>query len=124
MPQFHHVGIILQSFWARNKVQMVPGFDISINGIFPVYVFAKRLLLHTLKGTLLIRWHEGITALLEICWLHIHVVLHHIPKVTAPLGLRPGDCGRHLSSVNSLSCDGHGQQQCSQLFFQSSVVQV
>ncbi len=50
-------------------------------------------------------WHDSITQLLQICRLHIHDVnlsFHHIPKCS--IGLRSGDCGGHLSKVNSLSC--------------------
>ncbi len=49
--------------------------------------------------------HDIITQLLQICRLHIHDVnlpFHHIPKVL--YWLRSGDCGGHLSKVNSLSC--------------------
>ncbi len=49
--------------------------------------------------------HDRITQLLQICRLHIHDVnlsFHHIPNVL--YWLRSGDCGGHLSKVNSLSC--------------------
>ncbi len=50
-------------------------------------------------------WHDSITQLLQICRLHIHDVnlpFHHIPRCS--IELRSGDCGGHLSKVNSLSC--------------------
>ncbi len=50
-------------------------------------------------------WHESMTQLLLICRLHIHdanLPFHRIPKCS--IGLRSGDCGGHLSKVNSLSC--------------------
>ncbi len=50
-------------------------------------------------------WHDSITQLLQICRLHIHdanLPFHHIPRCS--IGLRSGDCGGHLSKVNSLSC--------------------
>ncbi len=51
-------------------------------------------------------WHDSIAQLLQICRLHIHnanLPFHHIPNVLY-IGLRPGDCGGHLSKVNTLSC--------------------
>ncbi len=50
-------------------------------------------------------WHDSITQLLYICWLHIHDAnLRSTTSQRCSIGLRSGDCGGHLSKVNSLSC--------------------
>ncbi len=62
-------------------------------------------------------WHDSITQLLQICRLHIHdatLPFHHIPKVL--IGLRSGDCGGHLSKVNSLSCSRNQSEMISALW--------
>ncbi len=50
-------------------------------------------------------WHDSITQLQQICWLHIHdakLPFHHIPKVLYWIEI--WWLWGHLSKVNSLSC--------------------
>ncbi len=51
-------------------------------------------------------WHDSITQLLQIYRLHIHDanLLWFTKSQRCSIGLRSGDCGGHLSKVNSLSC--------------------
>ncbi len=50
-------------------------------------------------------WHDSITQLQQICRLHIHDTnLRSTTSQRCSIWLRSGDCGDHLSKVNSLSC--------------------
>ncbi len=50
-------------------------------------------------------WHDSFTQLLQICQLHIHDALSRsTTSQRCSIGLRSGDCGGHLSEVNSFSC--------------------
>ncbi len=48
-------------------------------------------------------WHDSITQLLQICRLHMWIS-RSTTSQRCSIGLRSGDCGGHLSKLNSLSC--------------------
>ena len=48
-------------------------------------------------------WHDSIMQLLQILWIRIRIS-HSTTSQSCSIGLISGDCGGHLSAVNSLSC--------------------